>query len=231
MTLQVIAMGGYEIDGPHGPPSLLERYLFAAAAVDEPRVCCLATAMGDSPLALARFYEVCEMLPCDRPRHLALFDDRDVYDIDEFLFDVDLVYVGGGNTASMLAVWRAHGVDHALARRAAERELVVGGASAGAMCWFTAGFTMSFGPLTPLNDGLGWFPGSFNPHAQQDGRLDAYVASVRAGAVPPGWAVDDGAALHYVDGRLEHVIAASDSARVQWVDAERVQPWPTTRIR
>ena len=149
-------MGGYEIDGPWGPPSLLERYLFAAAAVDVPRVCCLATASGDSPVMLARFYEICEVLPCE-PRHLALFQDRDVDDIDEFLFDIDVVYVLGGNTASMLGVWRVHGVDHALARRAAERELVVGGASAGGMCWFTAGFTMSFGPLTPLNDGLGWF--------------------------------------------------------------------------
>src|SRR5690349_23049756 len=87
-------MGGYEIDGPHGPPSLLERYLFAAAPVDEPRVCCLATASGDSPVMLARFYEICEVLPCE-PRHLALFQDRDVDDIDEFLFDVDVVYVLG----------------------------------------------------------------------------------------------------------------------------------------
>ena len=229
MTLQVVAMGGYEIEGPHGPPSLLERYLFAAAAVDVPRVCCLATASGDSPLFLARFYEICEVLPCE-PRHLALFQDRDVDDIDEFLFDVDVVYVLGGNTASMLGVWRVHGVDQALVRRAAERELVVGGASAGAMCWFTAGYTMSFGPLTPLDDGLGWFPGSFNPHAQQEGRLDAYAAAVRAGDVPPGWAVDDGAALHYVDGHLERVIAASDTARVQWVDTEGVHPREATRI-
>jgi len=223
-------MGGYEIDGPWGPPSALERYLFAASTEDVPRVCCLATASGDSPVMIARFYEICDVLPCE-PRHLALFQDRDVDDIDEFLFDVDVVYVLGGNTASMLGVWRVHGVDRALARRAAERELVVGGASAGGMCWFTAGYTMSFGPLTPLNDGLGWFPGSFNPHAQEDGRLDAYAASVRAGAVPPGWAVDDGAALHYVDGRLEHVVRASDSARVQWVDAAGVTARETSRIR
>jgi peptidase E len=228
VTLQVIAMGGYEIDAPHGPPSLLERYLFAASPVDEPRVCCLATASVDAPLFLARFYEICEVLPCE-PRHLALFHDRDVADIDEYLFDVDVVYVLGGNTASMLGVWRAHGIDVALRRRAAERELVVGGASAGGMCWFTAGYTMSFGPLTPLNDGLGWFPGSFNPHAQQPGRLDAYTADVRSGAVPAGWAVDDGAALHYVDGRLEHVVRASDTARAQWVAADGARLYEPTR--
>jgi len=230
VTLQVIAMGGYEIDGPHGPPSLLERYLFAASPVDEPRVCCLATATGDSPVMVARFYEICDVLPC-KPRHLALFQDRDVADIDEYLFDVDVVYALGGNTASMLAVWRAHGIDVALRRRAAERELVVGGASAGGMCWFTDGYTMSFGPLGPLNDGLGWFAGSFNPHAQQDGRLESYAAAVRSGALPPGWAVDDGAALHYVDGRLAHIVRASDTARVQWVAPDGIQPREATRLR
>ena len=222
MVLQVIAMGGYEITGPSGPPSVLERYLFEAAGVETPRVCFLATASGDSPMMLARFYEICQVLPCE-PSHLALFQDRDVDDLDAFLDAYDVVYVAGGNTASMLAVWRAHGVDRALALRAAARDCVVGGASAGGMCWFDAGFTMSYGPLTPLHDGLGWFPGSFNPHAQQPGRLDAYAASVADESLPPGWAVDDGAALHYVDGQLARVVRASADARVHAVNVEGVE--------
>lgn len=219
MTLQVIAMGGYEISGPSGPPSKLERYLYGAAGVTTPRVCCLATASGDSPVMLARFYEISDMLPCE-PTHLALFQDRDVEDIGAFLDECDVVYVAGGNTASLLAVWRAHGLHDALNERAAARDFVVGGASAGGMCWFDAGFTMSYGPLTPMYDGLGWFSGSFNPHAQQPGRLDAYAACVKDGSLLPGWAVDDGAALHFVDGRLTRAIAASDSARVHTVDVD-----------
>ena len=195
---------------------MLERYLFEARAFPTPRVCFLGTASGDSPETVARFYEICEVLPCE-PSHLALFHDRDVEDLDAFLDGCDVVYVAGGNTASMLAVWRAHGLDRALALRAAARDFVVGGASAGGMCWFDAGFTMSFGPLTPLHDGLGWFPGSFNPHAQQPGRLDAYCAAVADGSLPAGWAVDDGAALHYVDGRLARVVRASSDARVHAV--------------
>jgi len=222
MVLQVIAMGGYEIDGPFGPPSALEAYLYAAAGVPTPRVCMLATASGDSPETLARFYEVCALLPCE-PTHLALFHDRDVEDLDAFLESCDVIYVAGGNTASMLAVLRAHGLDRALALRAATRDCVVGGASAGGMCWFDAGFTMSFGPLTPLHDGLGWFPGSFNPHAQQADRLGAYAAAVSAESVPPGWAVDDGAALHYIDGRLARVLRASEVARVHAVDLTSVE--------
>ena len=88
------------------------------------------------------------------------------------------------------------------------------------MCWFDAGFTMSFGPLTPLHDGLGWFPGSFCPHAQQPGRLDAYAAAVQDGSLPPGWALDDGAALHFVDGRLARVLARVRRGRVHAVDRD-----------
>ena len=210
-------MGGYEIAGPAGPPSELERFLFAAAGVPKPRVACLATASGDDRELINRFYEVCESLPCI-PTHLALFHDRDVEDLDAFFDVCDVVYVLGGNTASMLGVWRAHRLDRVLAERAARREFVVGGASAGGMCWFDAGYTMSFGPLLPLPDGLGWFPGSFCPHAQQPGRLDAYADAVRDGSLPAGWALDDGAALHFVDGRLERAITASDRARVYAVD-------------
>jgi peptidase E len=219
MALQVIAMGGYEIPGPFGPPSRLERYLYEAAGRATPRVCCLATASGDAPQTLARFYEIADVLPCE-PCHLALFDDRVVENLDAFLDECDVVYVAGGNTASMLGVWRAHQLDVALAERAARRDFVAGGASAGGMCWFDSGFTMSFGPLGPLHDGLGWLPGSFCPHADQPGRLDAYAASVRDGSLAPGWAVHDGAALHYVDGDLARVVAASEVARVHSVTVD-----------
>ena len=229
MALQVIAMGGYEIEGPSGPPSALERYLFAAAGQPMPRVCCLATASGDDKEFVARFYEVCDALPCV-PSHLALFHDRDVEDLDAFFDVCDVVYVLGGNTASMLAVWRAHGLDRVLAERAARREFVVGGASAGGMCWFDAGYTMSFGPLTPLHDGLGWFAGSFCPHAQQPGRLDSYTAAVADGSLPAGWALDDGAALHFVDGRLERVITAAGTARVHAVDRTGAHPHACERV-
>jgi dipeptidase E len=229
MALQVIAMGGYEISGPSGPPSELERYLFDAAGVASPNVCCLATASGDAPDFIARFYEVCDALSC-RPRHLSLFHDRDVEDLDAYLDECDVCYVLGGNTASMLGVWRAHRLDRALAERAVRRDFVVGGASAGGMCWFDAGFTMSFGPLTPLIDGLGWLDGSFCPHAQQAGRLDAYAACVRDGSLAPGWALDDGAALHYVGGELSRVVAASDGARVYSVTVDGRREHDRVRI-
>jgi len=230
MTLQVVAMGGYEDPDPTGAPSALERYLFAVAGIAVPRVCCLATASGDDRGFIRQFYNVCEQLSC-AATHLALFQDRDVEDLDAFFDQVDVLYVLGGNTASMLGVWRAHRLDRVLAERAARRDFAVGGASAGGMCWFDAGYTMSFGPLTPLHDGLGWFPGSFCPHAQQAGRLESYAASVQDGSLAPGWALDDGAALHFVDGRLQRVLAASDTARVHAVDAKGAHRQATERVQ
>jgi peptidase E len=227
--LQVIAMGGYEDPEPPGSASALERYLFAAAGIPEPRVCCLATASGDDRGFIRQFYKVCEELSCVAT-HLALFQDRDVEDLDAFFDLCDVLYVLGGNTASMLGVWRAHRLDRVLAERAARADFVVGGASAGGMCWFDAGYTMSFGPLTPLPDGLGWFPGSFCPHAQQEWRLESYAASVHDGSSPPGWALDDGAALHFVDGRLQRVLVASDTARVHAVDTKGAHRQPTERV-
>jgi peptidase E len=216
-TLQIIAMGGYEIDGPFGPPSELERYLFDAAGVARPRVCLVPTATGDSSLMHHRFAEIAGVLPSE-PSVLELFD-RTVEDLDAFLDAIDVVYVGGGNTANLLAVWRVHGLDAALARRAESRDLVVGGASAGGMCWFEGGLTDSFGRETrPLHDGLGWLTGTFCPHFHADPRRGRYQKLVGRGDLTPGWGIDDGAAIHVVDGRLDRAIRASDGARAYRVD-------------
>jgi dipeptidase E len=217
-VLHIIAMGGYEIEGPFGPPSELERYLFAAAGVARPRVCLVPTATGDSPLMRERFAEIAEDLDVE-PTVLELFD-RTIEDLDAFLDGIDVVYVSGGNTANLLAVWRVQGFDGALARRAAGRDLVVGGASAGGMCWFEGGLTDSFGRETrALHDGLGWLSGTFCPHFHADPRRGRYQKMVARGDLPPGWGIDDGAAIHVIDGELHRAIRAADDACAYRVDA------------
>jgi len=216
--LHIIAMGGYEIDGPSGPPSELERYLFAAAGVARPRVCLVPTATGDSPLMRERFAEIAEGLEVE-PSVLELFD-RTIEDLDAFLDRIDVLYVSGGNTANLLAVWRVQGLDGALARRAAGRDLVVGGASAGGMCWFEGGLTDSFGRETrALHDGLSWLSGTFCPHFHADPRKGRYQKMVGRGDLRPGWGIDDGAAIHMIDGEFHRAIRAADDARAYRVDA------------
>src|SRR6185437_9225102 len=121
-----------------------------------------------------------------RVAELRLFPMPNVADPVDLLGSSDAVFVGGGSTANMLAVWRAHGLDGVL-RDAWATGTVVGGVSAGAMCWFESSLTDSFGPdLRPLHDGLGVVAGSFCPHFDRDPRGPRYRTAVAGGALPAG---------------------------------------------
>ena len=140
-------------------------------------------------------------------------------DLREHILSQDAIYVAGGSTANMLAVWRAHGFDQML-REAWDRGVLLCGWSAGMICWFEAGVTDSFGPqLAGMRDLLGFLPGSACPHYDsEEGRRVLYRELVASGFLP-GYAVDDGAALHFVDTELHEVVAWQDGARAYRVEA------------
>ena len=132
----------------------------------------------------------------------------------------DVVYVGGGNTANMLAVWRAHGMDR-LPREAYDRGTLLCGTSAGANCWAEASSTDSFGPLANLHDGLGLLSGSVCPHDEsQPGRHPSCRAAVADGSLPGGWALDDGAAALFADGRLTETVSGAAGSHVYRVETD-----------
>ena len=125
-----------------------------------------------------------------------------------------MIYVGGGNTANMLAVWRVHGADRAL-RAAWEAGVVLCGVSAGANCWFEASTTDSFlrGRADPLPDGLGFLRGSYCPHYDgEPSRRPAFRALIAAGTLPPGVACDDGTAAHFVGTESHEAVTSGDGA-------------------
>ena len=190
--------------------SRLDAYVLALSGTPRPKICFLPTASGDAATYITKFYEAFG----ERAEavHVALFG-RPRTDIAALLTSQDIVYVGGGNTANMLAVWRVHGVDRML-KAAWERGVILTGVSAGMICWFEAGVTDSFGPLAALRDGLGFLSGSACPH--YDGEMDrrpTYQSLVRAG-FPEGYAADDGAALHFIGTALETCVAGRPGARV-----------------
>ena len=120
---------------------------------------------------------------------------------------MDLIYVGGGSTANLLALWRLHGLDRLLAL-AADRGTVLAGISAGMNCWFDGSVTDSFGPLAALNDGLGFLPGSACPHyLGEPHRRPAYLRMIADAELPDGHAADDGVALLWRDGVLVEAVA------------------------
>ena len=226
---RILALGGASLlasstDGP------LHQYLLDLTGQARPRICFLGTAGGDSLEYLASFYAFFARRA--EATHLALFN-RQVEDVEGFLLDQDAIYVGGGNTANMLGVWRTHGVDAAL-RKAWEAGVVLAGPSAGAMCWFEAGLTDSFGPgLAPLRDGLKFLKGSFCPHYDSESlrrpRLHEVIAS---GQLPDGYAADDGVGLLFEGRELREAVASlpgSSAFRVTRgrgnnVDEEQIRP-------
>jgi len=200
----------------------LDRFMLGLASSRRPRVCYLPTASGDDPGHIVRFYEWFTPLPC-RPYHVTLFGtpDRPADRVAE----ADVVLVAGGNTANMLAVWRVHRIDLAL-REAWERGAVLGGASAGANCWFEGSVTDSFGPaLAPLGDGLGLLGGSFCPHYDSEElRRPVYLDLVAHGALPPGLACEDEAAALFEGTELVEVVASREGARAFRVTPDGEEP-------
>lgn len=211
---QIVAMGGggfsMEPDNP-----LLDDFVLAATGLARPRVCFLPTASGDADGYIERFHAA--FAGRAETSHLGLFL-REVADVEGFLCAHDVVYVGGGNTANMLAVWRVHGVDRAL-RAAYQRGVVLAGVSAGAVCWFEAAVSDSFGPLHALRDGLALVPGTCAPHYDGDPERRPAFARLLAAGFPPGYGIDDGAALHIVDDTLREVVASRPGARAWRVEA------------
>src|SRR5205807_3405826 len=134
-------------------------------------------------------------------------------DLRDLTLAHDVVLVPGGNTANMLAVWRAHGFD-AILREAWESGVLLTGWSAGMICWFEASVTDSFGPqLDGMRDGLGFLPGSACPHYDgEERRRPVYQRLVRDG-FPPGYAADDGAALHFAGTELAAVVSVRPGAQ------------------
>ena len=163
------------------------------------------------------------------PTHLALFE-RTVDDIAGTIATQDVVMVGGGNTANMLAIWRLHGVDRAL-RDAYAAGTILTGWSAGCLCWFEGGVTDSFTPeLGPLRDGLGILSGSACPHFDsEDRRALVYDREIAAG-LPAGIALDDGVIGRYDDERLVEVVSGREGGRAFRVDATGKPPLPVRQL-
>ena len=210
MRKQIIAIGGAALP-PELDNLLLVRYFLKQTRRKRPRVAFIGAAGGDSEAGRLRFYAGFSQFDC-RPTHLPLFA-RTPRDLESFVLEQDAIFVGGGNTRSMLAVWRDWGLDLHL-KTAWERGVVLGGVSAGSICWFEQGVTDSVaGPLTVLPC-LGFLRGSNCPHYDSEPlRRPTFRRLVATGRIADGLAADDGAALHYVDDRLAHVVASRPRAK------------------
>ena len=202
---------------------LLDQFVLSLARSPSPMVCFLPTAGGDAEAYVARFYRAFATLDC-RPCDLQLFQ-RHVADLESFVLAQDVIYVGGGNTVNLLAVWRAHGLDRIL-HQAWNEGVVLSGISAGMNCWFAESLTDSYGldQLAPLRDGLAFLSGSCCPH--YDGEVQRrpnFQRLILSDQLAAGFAADDGAALLFSGEELTEVVTSRPGAgayRVEKIGAD-----------
>ena len=208
MPRHVVALGGGGFLSGSDPA--LDDFVLSLASTDQPRVCFVGTASGDPTANEDRFADA--FAGRARCSVLRLFD-REVADLDAFLAEQDVVYVGGGSTVNLLAVWRAHGLDLAL-RRAYEAGVVVAGVSAGANCWFGRSTTDSWlvGRADALTDGLAWLPGGMCPHYRSEPSRRPQLLELVAAGFGEAYGVDDDCALHFTDEQLVGAVSARSGA-------------------
>ena len=209
-TTHIVAVGGgLFCDG-------LADYVVALTGRERPRVLYVGTAGAEDPAATLRTYD--RFAGKAEVRRLEFFP-WPPEDLEAYTLEHDIVWVGGGNTANMLAIWRVHGFD-AILRRAWERGVVLCGSSAGGICWFEHGVTDSFGPELAPMECLGFLGGSLCPHYDdEERRRPVYHGLIRDG-FPAGYAADAGVGLHFVDGELSEVVACREGTTAYRVGLE-----------
>ena len=177
-----------------------------SGAVGTPKICYLGTAAGDDAAGTTAAYSA--LSARFRPSHLEVFTMPNMEDVRGHLLAQDVIWVGGGSVANLLALWRVHGWD-ALLREAWEAGVVLGGVSAGSLCWHIGGTTDSFGPdLRPVTNGLAFLPYSNGVHYDSEpGRRPLYQRLVADGTLPDGYATDDGVGLVFRGTELVEAVA------------------------
>ena len=201
----------------------LLRFVLETSGKAQPSLLFVPTAQGDRQELIDNF--------CDAASAFAQVSVLTTFpwppaNLRELVFDQDVIFVSGGSTANMLAIWRVHGID-LLLREAWDRGIVLSGVSAGMVCWFECGVTDSFGPQLESMDGLGFLPGSACPHYDSEDRRRPRYQQLISEGLPEGLAVDDDVVVRFVETKLREVVTCrSDAAayRVRTTGEERLEP-------
>jgi peptidase E len=214
-TIIAIGGGGFTHE-PENP--LLDLYVLKQSYKKIPKICLLPTANSNPELYCSYFEKSFSRFDCQRSS-LSLFAPHTA-DIEGFLLSQDIIYVGGGNTKSMLALWREWGVDRIL-RKAWEEKIVLAGVSAGAICWFEQGTTDSIPEKISLLSGLGFIKGACCPHYDSEPmRQSVFQSALVNGVIENGYILDDGVALHFTDDVLKRAISSAKGKKAAFLDQQ-----------
>lgn len=183
------------------------------------KVCGIFTAVGDDPSVVTMWYGAMGGRGDADLTHLTVFDMPNYRDYRAHLLEQDVIWVCGGSTANLLALWRLHGLDQIM-RECWEAGVVLTGVSAGSVCWHTGATTDSFGlDLRPLTNTLGFLPYSNSPHYDaEEQRRPLYHRLIGDGTLDDGYATDNGVGLRYVGTEMVEPVAEKEGVGAYYVE-------------
>jgi len=209
----IIAIGGGGF-GRNPNHRKIEKYILKLTRKEEPNIVFIPTASAENQAYIIQFYKCFTKMSCE-PSHVTFFQRTPK--LDSIINKADVIYVGGGNTKSMLAVWQEWKLDKLLLK-AYNNGKILSGVSAGAICWFEQGITDSWASNINVMDCLGFLPEMACPHYQEekDRRPDVHKM-LKQGKCGPGWAIDGGAAVHFKNGKYYKSIQFYSDSYVHYV--------------
>ena len=192
--------------GRHTVPFL--KYMAEATGKKKPNLCFIPTASSEDPTYIDAFYEICsqiQVVPHVMSVWINSYDQKESF--EEIISKMDAIVVGGGNTLNMLAIWKAQGIDTAL-KKAYNNGVVMGGGSAGSLCWFNGGTTDSRPKELSIVEGMSFIDKSHCPHYNSEKfRRPLYYKNILSGKLSDGFACDDRSAIHFINGEVHTSIS------------------------
>jgi peptidase E len=197
------------------------RYMATLTGKPRPRLCYLPTASADSPAGIVSWFRSCAPLNVEpHVQESFIASPRQTRGWDEVFLSMDGIVVSGGNTLNQQAIWKAQGIDVVL-RQAWDRGIILGGASAGSLCWFEEGTTDSRPKVLTTVQCLGFLKGSHSPHYDREvDRRPLYHKLIGSGQMKPGWACDNDAGIYFEDNEVKRAVATRVGAKVYYVSLE-----------
>lgn len=228
MARTIVAIGGGGFDSDQPNRAGLDRFLVDLTGKTQPKICLIPTATGDSVFRISRFFRSAVDVGAI-PSTLELYKVPSS-DLAEYLLGHDAIFVSGGNTFNMIALWRAWGLDAAL-RRAYEAEIPLAGVSAGANCWFEGCSTDSFFEELAYMPCLGWLPNNCCPHYDEEASRRPHLAGmIERGEIGRTLAIDGGVGCVFRDEVLTEVVSCHPGRGAYWVDGQSEEPLSATPL-
>jgi dipeptidase E len=197
------------------------RYMAELTGKPRPKLLYLPTASADSPAGIVSWFRNCAPLNVEpSAQESFIASTRQTRSWEEVLLSVDGIVCSGGNTLNQQAIWQAQGIDVIL-KQAWDRGIVLGGASAGSLCWFEEGTTDSRPKDLTIVKCLGFLKGSHSPHYDAEkNRRPLYHKLIGSGQMKPGWACDNDAGIYFEDNAPKRFVATRDGAQSYYVSVE-----------